>query len=75
MPVLLRQPSGDVLLVSCVDRRSGRANCSVFAWAGGVTETGFAVAAGWPAGGQRVDLGPDFYAAIPAASAPTGIEG
>lgn len=66
VPALIRQAGGDVLLISCVDRRNSGADCSVTAWAGTVADTDFAVAVGWPTAGQRVDLGPDFYAAIPA---------
>lgn len=64
VPAIIRRDDGDLLLISCVDRRGNGADCAVFAWAGRLSATGFAVAAGWPTSGRRVDLGPDFYAAI-----------
>lgn len=62
VPVLVRIGGWDVLLVSEVDRRSNRADCSVRAWVGRLGEAGFTPAQGFPRSGQRVDQGPDFYA-------------
>jgi sucrose-6-phosphate hydrolase SacC (GH32 family) len=65
VPALLQRDGRDLLLVSCIDRRGGGADCSVVAFAGTLDETGFARDPAWPQAGRRIDLGPDFYAAIP----------
>ena len=59
VPVLFRAGALDVLIVSEVDRREGRADCSVRAWIGTLSVDTFTPA---DPVGQRVDLGPDFYA-------------
>ena len=70
MPVVASYADGDLPFVSTIDRRDVRSLSHVRAWHGAVTENGFTRARHWPEDGARVDLGPDFYAMIPA-SAPT----
>ena len=66
VPVVLRTGARDLLLISTVDRRDGAADCTVFGWAGVLGPTGFDCDPDWPTGGRRIDLGPDFYAAMAA---------
>lgn len=58
---------GDVqaLILSLVDRRRDAAECGVRYWLGRLDDAGFAPAVGFPPEGEPLDLGPDFYAAIP----------
>ena len=59
-----------MLLISTVDRRGGRSDCAVFVWVGTFGADGFIRDAGAPPEGQRLDLGPDFYAAMAVDGAP-----
>ena len=65
VPVLVRFGSVDALILSLVDRRRGSAECAVLYWLGTLTATTFEIATGFPSAGEPLDLGPDFYAAIP----------
>lgn len=67
VPVLLRFGRRWVLMVSTVDRRADRADCDVRYWPGLFDGAAFAPDPGWPGEGRPLDLGPDFYAAIPSA--------
>lgn len=60
VPALLDFGAAQVLLVSCVDRRDGGADCSVVARIGQFDGARFDEVAAQP-----LDHGPDFYAAIP----------
>lgn len=66
VPVVVAVDGHDVLLVSTIDRTGGGADCAVHAWVGRCTDAGFQRHPACGAAGQRLDLGPDFYAAIPA---------
>lgn len=57
-----------VLVVSIIDRRDGRADCSVRYWTGAL-DNGVFVPDAPP---RRVDHGPDFYAATPFEGLPDG---
>ncbi len=70
VPVMLRLADRDVLLISTVDRRGGGAVCAVRAWFGTLGPDGFERDPACGAEGQRLDLGPDFYAAMAADGAP-----
>ena len=61
VPVLVDFGERQALIVSLVDRRDDQVRCSVRAWVGRFDGTGFLPDA---VTGQRLDLGPDFYAAI-----------
>lgn len=65
VPVMVRLDGTDVLFLSLVDRRDDGATCSVYGWAGRFDGEAFAVDPAFPAGGQLVDLGPDYYAQVP----------
>lgn len=69
VPTLIRDKGGNLLLISCVDRRGGGADCAVFGWAGQLGPTGFVTEPDWPVEGRCIDQGPDFYATIIAAGA------
>ena len=75
VPVLTRVGGRDVLLISSVDRRGGGADCAVHAWVGALGADGFVRDQGGDPEGQRLDLGPDFYAAMSAEGAPLPAEG
>ncbi len=60
VPVLLDIDGAALLLVSVVDRRGDRADCSVRYWAGQFNGSQFI--ADDPAEGMLLDHGPDFYA-------------
>ena len=64
VPVVARVDGRDVLLISTVDRRGGGADCTVYAWVGTLLPDGFVRDPVGDPGGQIVDLGPDFYAAM-----------
>ena len=64
VPVIVEVDGRDVLLISTIDRRGGGADCAVHAWAGRLGPDGFARDPGSCREGQRLDLGPDFYAAM-----------
>ena len=65
VPVLLSFGPVDALILSLVDRRGGRAECSVRYWLGHFSGQDFLPDSEFPAEGILLDLGPDFYAAIP----------
>lgn len=65
VPVLIDLGSVQALIVSLVDRRSGASDCSVHYWTGRFTGATFEPLPGFPQDGLPLDLGPDFYAAIP----------
>lgn len=73
VPQMLREPGSCdrwSLLISTVDRRQGRAGCSVLRWRGRWIGDGFAPD-GDPADSfEQLDYGPDFYAAV--GETPTG---
>jgi sucrose-6-phosphate hydrolase SacC (GH32 family) len=73
VPALIDLGQTQMLIVSLVDRRGGGASCSVRYWPGTLREDGFDPAPGTPGEGWPLDLGPDHYAAIPAAGAPVTI--
>lgn len=66
VPAFIDFGAAQALIISTVDRRDGGARCAVTAWIGRLEDGDFRVTG--PAEGQRLDLGPDFYAAIPNAS-------
>lgn len=70
VPIVVQVDDRDVLLVSTVDRRGGGADCAVFAWIGTLRDDGFVADHGAGPSGQRLDLGPDFYAAMAADGVP-----
>ena len=61
VPVLIDLGERQALIVSLVDRRDEQVVCSVCAWIGRFDGTDFRPDS---EEGQRLDLGPDFYAAI-----------
>lgn len=67
MPVVVRRAGGDLLLASEVDRFDASSRCRVKVWRGALSATGFALADGQDEAGALLDLGPEFYAAVPGA--------
>ncbi len=67
MPVVVRRGGGDLLLVSEVDRFDNSSRCRVRVWRGSLSATGFTLAPGAAPSGELLDLGPEYYAAIPGA--------
>lgn len=65
VPVLVRAGGADLLFVSLVDRRGDGAACSVRGWIGWFDGATFHPDPDFPAEGQPIDLGPDFYALMP----------
>lgn len=65
VPVIVSFGEVDALIISLVDRREGQAECSVRYWLGRFNGQGFLPRGDFPAEGILLDLGPDFYAAIP----------
>jgi sucrose-6-phosphate hydrolase SacC (GH32 family) len=65
VPVLLDFGEVQALILSLVDRRFGRAACSVRYWLGRFDGRGFDPDSGFPELGLPLDLGPDFYAVCP----------
>lgn len=63
--VLVQVDSRWVLIVSLVDRRRGRADGEVRYWLGDLIDNRFEPSLCQPAEGSPLDMGPDFYAAIP----------
>lgn len=75
VPVALEDGTGRVVLViSTIDRRHGRADCAVRAWQGRFRGEHFE-RDGARDEGELLDLGPDFYAAIPFAHGPRATPG
>lgn len=69
MPAYVRLDHGSALVLSTVDRREGGAEVSVRYWPGRLTGEGFAVDSDGSPDGHLLDLGFDFYAAIPSLAA------
>lgn len=65
VPALIDFGGTQALILSLVDRRADTADCAVRYWLGRMTDTGFVRRKDFPSGGVPLDLGPDFYAAIP----------
>jgi sucrose-6-phosphate hydrolase SacC (GH32 family) len=65
VPVLIDFGRIQALVTSFVDRRSDRSDCSVRYWLGAWNDAGFTPHADCAPEGLPLDLGPDFYAAIP----------
>jgi sucrose-6-phosphate hydrolase SacC (GH32 family) len=64
VPVVVAFGDRCALIVSTIDRRAGATDCCVHYWLGRFDASGFKPDADQPAAGRRLDLGPDFYAAI-----------
>jgi sucrose-6-phosphate hydrolase SacC (GH32 family) len=65
VPVLIDFGATQALILSLVDRRSDTADCSVRYWLGKLHAKSFTRDPAFPEDGLPLDLGPDFYAAIP----------
>ena len=65
VPVLIDFGQQQALILSLVDRRSGQTECGIRYWLGSWDEQGFIPDPDWAADGLPLDLGPDFYAAVP----------
>lgn len=65
VPVIVSFGAVDALIISLVDRRKGEAECSVRYWLGKFSGKDFLPDSEFPEEGILLDLGPDFYAAIP----------
>ncbi len=68
VPLLLDFGDLQVLVLSLVDRRDNATHSCVRYWTGQLSHSGFTPLVTMPHDGLPLDLGPDFYAAIPAAS-------
>lgn len=65
VPALIDFGVVQALIVSLVDLRHGKRDCTVRYWLGRLDDTGFKRDPAFPADGLVLDHGPDFYAAIP----------
>lgn len=65
VPALIDFGAHHALIVSLVDRRAGRATCSVRYWVGRFEGVSFTISPSFPPEGLLLDHGPDFYAAMP----------
>ena len=65
VPVMVDFGAVQALIVSLVDLRQGGRACSARWWLGRFDGSGFVPDSAGAAEGERLDIGPDFYAAIP----------